>query len=135
MTYLSLPSYEYDHLEEMKDLLDHFIKEIPTLYYDETVGINIHQLSHIIECDIKLWGPLWTHNSFIYESMNGVFTSLIHGTQKVPKTAISNLIQIQNDPFQQFDIEFKDSHAASLYESLQENQYKYCSFLFFIIKL
>ena len=119
----------------MKDLLDHFIKEIPTLYYDETVGINIHQLSHIIECDIKLWGPLWTHNSFIYESMNGVFTSLIHGTQKVPKSAISNLIQIQNDSFQQLDIEFKDSHAASLYESLQENQYKYCSFLFFIIKL
>ena len=115
----------------MKDLLDHFIKEIPTLYYDETVGINIHQLSHIIECDIKLWGPLWTHNSFIYESMNGVFTSLIHGTQKVPKSAISNLIQIQNDSSQQLDIQFKDSHAASLYESLQENQNKYCFFYLF----
>ena len=40
--------------------------------------------------------------------MNGVFISLIHSTQKVPKSAISNLIQIQNDSFQQLDIEFKD---------------------------
>jgi len=54
LTYLSLFSYEYDHLDKIKYLLNHFIKEIITLYYDETVGINIYQLSHIIECDIKL---------------------------------------------------------------------------------
>jgi len=63
--------------------------------------------------------------------MNGVFISLIHSTQKVPKSAISNLIQIQNDSFQQLDIEFKDSYALSLYENLQENQYKYCKNYFF----
>ena len=57
--------------------------------------------------------------------------SLIHGTQNVQKSIISNLIQIQNDSFQQLDIEFKDSHTLSLYESLQENQYKYCKNYFF----
>ena len=98
LNYLNLSTYEYDKLNDIDNILNKLIKEIPILYNKEIVRINIHQLSHLITSDIKVWGPLWTHSSFIYESMNGVFISLIHGTQKVPKSAIYTLSYMQYNP-------------------------------------
>ena len=68
-----------------------------------------------------MWGPLWTHYSFIYESMNGVFISLIHGTQKVPKSAIYTLSYMQYNSLKSIHIEFKNPNVAALYNKLQEN--------------
>ena len=31
----------------------------------------------------RLWGPLWTHSAFGFESMNGHLTSMLHSTYRV----------------------------------------------------
>ena len=121
LNYLNLSTYEYDKLNDIDNILNKLIKEIPILYNKEIVRINIHQLSHLITSDIKVWGPLWTNFSFIYESMNGVFISLIHGTQKVPKSAIYTLSYMQYNPLKSIHIEFKNPNVAALYNKLQEN--------------
>jgi len=66
LNYLNLYRYKYDKLNEIKKLLNSIVRDIPTLYSKEIVKINIHQLTHLIDCDIKLWGPIWTHNAFVY---------------------------------------------------------------------
>jgi len=103
----------------IEGVINTIVGEIPVLYDKEVVRINIHQLTHLISSDIKLWGPLWTHSSFTFESMNGVLTSLIHGTQTVPKSAIYTLLYMQNDPFKNIQIKFKNHKAAALYQKFQ----------------
>lgn len=122
MNYLNLYRYKYDKLNEIKKLLNSIVRDIPTLYSKEIVKINIHQLTHLIDCDIKLWGPIWTHNAFVYESMNGIFISHIHGTKKVPKSAINNLILLQNNPLKNIQIEFQNPNVTAFYEKLQSKK-------------
>ena len=66
----------------IEGVINTIVGEIPVLYDKEVVRINIHQLTHLISNDIKLWGQLLTHSSFTFESINGVLTSLIHHTKK-----------------------------------------------------
>ena len=32
---------------------------------------------------MRLWGPLWTHSAFGFESMNGHLTSMIHSKYRI----------------------------------------------------
>ena len=48
LNYLNLSTYEYDKLNDIDNILNKLIKEIPILYNKEIVRINIHQLSHLI---------------------------------------------------------------------------------------
>ena len=42
----------------------------------------MHALSHV--CDyVRWWGPLWTHSSFGFESLNGHLHRLFHGCAQV----------------------------------------------------
>ena len=43
---------------------------------------NIHLLSHMANF-LHLWGPLWTHSAFGFESMNGHIKSMIHSGRKI----------------------------------------------------
>ena len=65
--------------EEM--LLD-FNKLFPELYGISKCTMNVHSLNHL-PYFVRLWGPLWTHSAFSFESMNGALTSLVHSTRKV----------------------------------------------------
>ena len=64
--------------EEM--LLD-FYKLFPELYGASKCTMNVHSLKHL-PYFVRLWGPLWTHSAFSFESMNGALTSLVHSTRK-----------------------------------------------------
>ena len=44
------------------------------------MGINIHMMIHLVE-DVKLYGPLWTHNCFSFENANGLLLKCCHGSQ------------------------------------------------------
>ena len=56
LNYLNLSTYEYDKLNDIDNILNKLIKEIPVLYNKEIVRINIHQLSHLITSNIKVLG-------------------------------------------------------------------------------
>ncbi|KAK3108699.1 hypothetical protein FSP39_013625 [Pinctada imbricata] len=53
-----------------------------SLYGDVVCGINVHNISHIVDC-VENWGPLWTFSCFSFESFNGEITRSIHGKGNV----------------------------------------------------
>jgi len=105
-------------------MLQSFVQDIPTLYLAETVCINLHMLMHVIT-DIELWGPLWTHSAFSFESMNGILTSFIHGTQKVPKSAVFAILAMQHNYLKRTKIQFNDFNAKLLQQRLLDKHNKY----------
>lgn len=69
-------------LKRCKKLLDVFYKCMAPLYGEETCGLNVHNLSHIVEC-VENWGPLWAYSCFSFESFNGEISKAIHGKGNV----------------------------------------------------
>jgi hypothetical protein len=101
--------------------LTEFVAETGSLYGAEAIRINIHQLLHLTNEDVIFWGLLWTHNTFIYESMNGHFVKLIHGTQLVPKAAVHAINTMQQMTLKEFNIKFINKEANALFEKFQQN--------------
>ncbi|XP_052694382.1 uncharacterized protein LOC128172646 [Crassostrea angulata] len=69
-------------LNRCKKLLDVFYKCMAPLYGEETCGLNVHNLSHIVEC-VENWGPLWAYSCFSFDSCNGEISKAIHGKGNV----------------------------------------------------
>ena len=44
---------------------------------EETCGLNVHNISHIVYC-VKNWGTLWAYLCFLFESFNGEVYKVIH---------------------------------------------------------
>ena len=65
-----------------QSMLDDFYSLYPELYGDRMCDLNIHLLSHTANF-VHLWGPLWTHSAFGFESMNGHIKSMIHLGYKI----------------------------------------------------
>ena len=57
---------EVDAAEKLND----FYLLVPELYGESACTHNVHFLSHICKY-LHLWGPLWMHSLFGYESKNG----------------------------------------------------------------
>ncbi len=111
-------------LPDIKQSLNEFVQQTEVLYGKEQVRINVHQLLHIVK-DVKLWGLLWTHNSFIYESMNGILTKFIHGTKKVPTTAIASLFNMQQIWFKEISVTCSHLEVVTLMNKFQRTQKRY----------
>lgn len=94
MTLLSQHKINRDSLNLIKKSLETFVQQTEQLYGPTYMRMNIHQLLHLHK-DVISWGLLWTHNTFSFESMNGTLTRLMHGTQSVPKAAVSALASLQ----------------------------------------
>ncbi|XP_033730842.1 uncharacterized protein LOC117320344 [Pecten maximus] len=71
-----------DDLQRSDLLLHHFVKSADTLYGDNFLGLNVHNLLHIVPC-VRKWGPLWAWSCFCFESFNGEIKKNIHGTGNV----------------------------------------------------
>ena len=52
-----------------QSMLDDFYFLCPELYGDRICVLNVHLLSHMANF-VHLWGPLWTHSAFGFESMD-----------------------------------------------------------------
>lgn len=66
-------------------MLKDFCLLLPELYGDFICTANMHLLLHLAKY-VRLWGPLWTHSSFGFESKNGHLKHLFHGrTNLVPQ--------------------------------------------------
>jgi hypothetical protein len=100
------------------------VQETQELYGEKNIKINIHQLLHIIDRDVENWGLLWTHNAFVYESMNGFFTRFVHGTQLIPKSAIDSFSSMQQLPLLEKDIEFSSEQVEATFIKLRGDELK-----------
>lgn len=70
---------EIDAAEQM---LADFYSLLPELYGERSCTANAHLLSHLTKY-VRLWGPLWTHSAFGYESKNGHIKQFIHNKSDV----------------------------------------------------
>ena len=69
-------------IEHTERLLMHFCLKFPKLYSERYQTANLHSLLHMAE-DVRNLGPLWTHSTFPFESLNGELLKLFHGTQSI----------------------------------------------------
>lgn len=59
-----------------------FIELTRELYGDRSCTANLHSISHI-PMYVRLWGPLWTHSAFGFESKNGHIKNMFHSKSSV----------------------------------------------------
>ena len=69
-------------LARAESLLTIFIKQLGTCYGKENVGMNVHNLGHLVD-GVRQWGPLWAYSCFGFESFNGEILKSVHGTGNV----------------------------------------------------
>ena len=69
-------------IQAAQSMLDDFCFLLPELYGDQICVLNMHLLTHMAHF-VRLWGPLWTHSAFGFESMNGHITSMIHSRYEI----------------------------------------------------
>lgn len=69
-------------IKAAEGMLKAFYTMLPELYGPKSCTLNAHLLIHLTKY-VRLWGPLWTHSLFGFESMNGHLTNMIHSTRKI----------------------------------------------------
>ena len=67
---------EYDSASKALQL---FVDDIETLYGSDFMKFNVHLLKHNKDF-VRQFGALWAWSTFIFESYNGIFKNLFHGT-------------------------------------------------------
>ena len=71
-------------------MLDDFYNLMPQLYGENSCTHNCHLLSHLVKY-VQLWGPLWTHSAFGFESKNGHLKHLFHGKTDIVHQIFFNI--------------------------------------------
>ena len=79
---LCLTNVKQSQIAHAERLLLHFCVKFPKLYSERYQTANLHSLLHMAE-DVRNLGPLWTHSTFPFESLNGELLKLFHGTQNI----------------------------------------------------
>lgn len=69
-------------IQVAEDMLTAYYELFPELYGKINCTLNSHLLIHLPKY-VRLWGPLWTHSAFGFESVNGFITSMIHSKFKL----------------------------------------------------
>ncbi|XP_040357221.1 uncharacterized protein LOC121046732 [Ixodes scapularis] len=75
-------------------LLRAFVASTATLYKDQAMTFNIHQLLHLAEAARQM-GPLWGHSAFVFESGNGRLVKLVTGANAVPSQIVERVLMAQ----------------------------------------
>ncbi|KAG0445238.1 hypothetical protein HPB47_017983 [Ixodes persulcatus] len=75
-------------------LLRTFVASTATLYKDQAMTFNIHQMLHLAEAARQM-GPLWGHSAFVFESGNGRLVKLVTGANGVPSQIVERVFMSQ----------------------------------------
>lgn len=77
-------------VDAAESMLQDFCQLLPELYGEESCTSNAHLLLHLPKY-VRLWGPLWTHSAFGFESKNGILKRLIHSRGNVVPQLLFNI--------------------------------------------
>lgn len=69
-------------IDAADEMLHDFCLLLPELYGETRCTHNAHLLTHLAKY-VRLWGPLWTHSAFGFESMNGQLKNLFHSKSQI----------------------------------------------------
>ena len=83
-------SISQSSLEAAECMLADFHNLLPELYGERSCTANAHLLTHLTKY-VRLWGPLWTHSAFGFESKNGQLKYLFHGKSDIVHQLLFNI--------------------------------------------
>jgi len=90
-------SISYYDLNDAGGFLKLFVAQSSTLYGDQFMSYNVHQLLHL-KSDEENLGLLWMHSCFFFEDLNGDFRDLFHGTQNINGQILQAVSTLQKLP-------------------------------------
>lgn len=71
-------------------MLQDFVKMLPELYGERSCTANSRLICHLTKY-FRLWGPLWTHSAFGFESCNGHLKYLFHSQANIIDQLVFNV--------------------------------------------
>ena len=71
-------------------MLCDFLQLYPELYGERSCTANAHSLTHLAKY-VRLWGLLWTHSAFGFESRNGHLKHLFHARSNIVDQLVFNV--------------------------------------------
>ncbi|KAK3920363.1 Halomucin [Frankliniella fusca] len=86
-----------DQLNDAEELLHSFVSDFQELYGLRYLGLNVHQLLHLVDC-VRSLGPAFVYSCFFYESVNGQLARLVHGTRHSALQICSSISVLMNLP-------------------------------------
>jgi len=84
----------YADIDYLSTCINNLVCTLEQLYGLEHMSYNVHLLLHMPDC-VRHWGPLWCYSAYSFESANGLFLKLFHGTQAVAKQIASSFLLLQ----------------------------------------
>ncbi|XP_033126933.1 uncharacterized protein LOC117124703 isoform X2 [Anneissia japonica] len=79
------------------NLLFQFVSRMQLLYESSAMTFNVHSLTHLAT-SVKMWGPLWSHSCFPFESANGKIKTLLKGNRGIMQQAMYKFLLIRTLP-------------------------------------
>ncbi len=103
-------------IEAAEEMLCDFVLLLPELYGERSCTANAHSLTHLTKY-VRLWGPLWTHSAFGFESKNGTLKHLFHSRSNIVDQLIFNVdvqqtLQLLDPTLQQESPEFLEFYMT-----------------------
>ncbi|XP_062511672.1 uncharacterized protein LOC134187542 isoform X2 [Corticium candelabrum] len=105
-----------DDLLVIDQSLNQFVTDMKLHYGLEYCSMNVHLLTHLVD-HVKLFGPLWTHSCFEFESANLRLRNLVHG-KRYPDQQIVNGWHREHCAF---NISQESKEVQALHESLSHS--------------
>ena len=87
---LHIDSSEQCQLDAAERMIIDFHKLLPELYGESSCTHNAHLLCHLPKF-VWLWGPLWSHSTFDFESKHNQLKHLFHGKNHIIHQLLFNL--------------------------------------------
>lgn len=78
-------SITQEQLQTADENIKSFVKELQELYDKEHMVMNVHLLTHLVDC-VKQNGPLWVYGMFTFESFNAKFKKYLGSSNEVLHT-------------------------------------------------
>lgn len=94
---LSKDSVSMFDLDQAEELIHAYVSEFEELYHLRYLTLTFHQLLHFPLVTRNL-GPMWVYSCFFYESLNGQFAQLVHGSRYVALQIASTCSILLNLP-------------------------------------
>lgn len=89
--FLLQESITFEEVNKADIMLLEFVVKFQLLYGETAMTFNVHLLTHLAK-SVKLWGPLWAHSAFVFESSNGSLLKLVHGTKSVALQIVNKFL-------------------------------------------
>lgn len=95
-------------------MIKDFLILLPELYGQSSCTANAHALSHLPKF-VRLWGPLWTHSAFGFESKNGHLKNLIHAKSSILDQLVFSIDVAQTTQLLHHELEKNESEQTMSY--------------------